>query len=206
MSAIQVLLVEDNPLEVDLMREALVGTKFDIELSVVNDGVEAIEFLRSARGQPESKRPALIMLDLNMPRSDGRQLLTVLKSRDILRSIPTVVFSGSTYEDDIADCYHLGASCYVVKPHNIDDYCAVVNTLFDFWFGESGAYRYIKRPCESYVPAPWTKNGAELRPSPEHQATAAEFGANESGDWFRLTSSERDTLILMRLMGTAANP
>ncbi len=133
--SIHVLLVEDNAADVDLTRETLAATKFDIKLSVAKDGVEAIDFLTGMGSWSEPGHPTLILLDLNLPRKDGRQVLGVLKGHDELRRIPVVILSSSDSEKDITSCYNLGANCYIVKPVDLHAYRALVRTLEDFWLG-----------------------------------------------------------------------
>jgi two-component system response regulator len=134
---INVLLVEDNAADVDLTREILSSTKFDIKLSVATDGVEAIDYLNGVGSWSEPGHPTLILLDLNLPRKDGRQVLAVLKNHDELRRIPVVVLSSSNSKKDITSCYHLGANCYIVKPVELQAYRAIVRTLEDFWLGSA---------------------------------------------------------------------
>ena len=134
-NTINVLLVEDNEADVDLTREMLSATKFDIKLSVATDGVEAIDFLNGAGSWSEPGLPTLILLDLNLPRKDGRQVLAVLKNHDELRRIPVVVLSSSNSKKDVTSCYHLGANCYIVKPVDLKAYRAIVRTLEEFWLG-----------------------------------------------------------------------
>jgi len=114
--SIHVLLVEDNAADVDLTRETLASTTFDIKLSVARDGVEAIDFLSDAVNGSAPGHPTLILLDLNLPRKDGRQVLGVLKGQDEFRRIPVIILSSSDSEKDITSCYNLGANCYIVKP------------------------------------------------------------------------------------------
>ena len=132
---IHVLLVEDNAADVDLTREMLASSRFEIRLSVAIDGVEAMELLNSSmRGAPAS-RPTLILLDLNLPRKDGRQVLAIIKSDDIFRRIPVIVLSSSDSQMDITNCYDLGANCYIVKPSELRTYREIVHTLEEFWLG-----------------------------------------------------------------------
>jgi chemotaxis family two-component system response regulator Rcp1 len=135
MRRIHVLLVEDNAADADLTRETLASTRFDIKLSIAKDGVEAIDFLNNAGSWSEPGQPTLILLDLNLPRKDGRQILAVLKSDDLFRRIPVVILSSSDSEKDITSCYQLGANCYIVKPVELQAYRAIVRTLEDFWLG-----------------------------------------------------------------------
>ncbi|UFZ03582.1 response regulator [Bradyrhizobium ontarionense] len=132
---IHVLLVEDNEADVDLTRATLDQTRFDIQISVAKDGVEAIDFLYGKGNWSEPGRPTLILLDLNLPRKDGRQVLAVLKSEDDLRRIPVVILSSSDADSDITSCYHLGANCYIVKPVDLKEYRSLVRVMEDFWLG-----------------------------------------------------------------------
>jgi two-component system response regulator len=127
-----VLLVEDNEADIDLTREALESTRFDIKLSVAKDGVEAIEFLDGVGSWSEPGHPTLILLDLNLPRKNGRQVLAVIKGHEQFRRIPVVVLSSSDSEKDITSCYELGANCYIVKPVELHAYRAIIRTLEDF--------------------------------------------------------------------------
>jgi chemotaxis family two-component system response regulator Rcp1 len=133
--AIHVLLVEDNEADVELTRDMFASTKSDIKMSVARDGIEAIDFLKRAGNNSELGYPTLILLDLNLPRKDGRQVLAVLKANDEFRRIPVVVLSSSDSEKDITNCYDLGANCYIVKPHDLQAYRAVVRMLEDYWLG-----------------------------------------------------------------------
>jgi CheY-like chemotaxis protein len=128
-----VLLVEDNEADIDLTRDALDSTRFDIKLSVAKDGVEAIEFLDGVGSWSEPGHPTLILLDLNLPRKNGRQVLAVIKGHEQFRRIPVVVLSSSDSEKDITSCYELGANCYIVKPVELHAYRAIIRTLEDFW-------------------------------------------------------------------------
>ena len=132
---IHVLLVEDNEADVELTRDMLATNQFDIKVSVAKDGIEAIDFLNGAGSWSEPGHPTLVLLDLNLPRKDGRQVLAVLKSHDELRRIPVVVLSSSDSEKDITSCYHLGANCYMVKPIDLQAYRTIVRTLEDYWLG-----------------------------------------------------------------------
>jgi two-component system, chemotaxis family, response regulator Rcp1 len=140
-SGIHVLLVEDNAADIDLTSETLASTGLDITVSVAKDGVEAIEFLHGMGDWSEPGHPTLILLDLNLPRKDGRQVLAVIKNDDLLRRIPVVVLSSSDSEKDITNCYNLGANCYIVKPVELRAYRAVVRILEDFWLGAAALPR-----------------------------------------------------------------
>jgi chemotaxis family two-component system response regulator Rcp1 len=134
-NAIHVLLVEDNAADIDLTSEMLASTNFNIKLSVAKDGVEAIDFLNGAGSWSEPGHPTLILLDLNLPRRDGRQVLAVIKGDDLFRRIPVVILSSSDSEKDVASCYQLGANSYVVKSVELQAYRAAVRKLEDFWLG-----------------------------------------------------------------------
>jgi two-component system, chemotaxis family, response regulator Rcp1 len=130
---VQILLVEDNPGDVRLTREALKEAKFRNTLQVVGDGVEALAYLRHQGQYRDAVRPHLVMLDLNMPRMDGRALLAAIKSDPDLMRIPVVVLSSSEAESDIARAYELHANCYVTKPVDIDHFLTVVKSIEEFW-------------------------------------------------------------------------
>lgn len=141
-SPIEVLLVEDNPGDVRLTREALKEGKVCNNLSVVPDGVEALAFLRREGPYAGSPRPDVILLDLNLPRKDGREVLEEVKSDPALRSIPVVVLTSSEAERDIARAYALHANCYITKPVDLDQFITVVKSIEDFWFS------IVKLPAE----------------------------------------------------------
>jgi len=130
---VHILLVEDNPGDVRLTREALKEAKFRNTLDVVGDGVEALAYLRQQGQYTGAVRPHLIMLDLNLPRMDGREVLAAVKKDADLRRIPVVVLSSSQAETDIARAYELHANCYVTKPVDIDHFLQVVKSIEEFW-------------------------------------------------------------------------
>ena len=131
-STVTILLVEDNPGDVRLMREALspTGSK---KLVVVEDGEQAIRFLRRANPYADSPRPDLIFLDLNLPRKDGREVLAEIKADTSLRRIPVIVLTTSEADRDVHRVYDLHANCYVRKPTDLDDYLAVIRACENFW-------------------------------------------------------------------------
>ena len=104
-----------------------------IDLSIAKDGVEALELLQNDGSWSDPGRPTLILLDLNLPRKDGRQVLAVLKTHDLLRRIPVVILSSSDSESDVTICYQLGANCYIAKPGDLQAYRAIVRSLEEFW-------------------------------------------------------------------------
>jgi len=130
---VQILLVEDNPGDVRLTREALKEAKFRNTLQVVGDGVEALAYLRQQGQYSGAMRPHLIMLDLNLPRMDGREVLAAIKKDADLRRIPVVVLSSSEAETDIARAYDLHANAYVTKPVDIAHFLQVVKSIEEFW-------------------------------------------------------------------------
>ena len=125
---INILLVEDNPADVRLTREALKEAR--VRLQVARDGVEAMDLLRSADA---AHRPDLILLDLNLPRKDGREVLQEIKQTDALRHIPVVILTTSQAEQDVLQSYRLGASAFITKPVEIDRFFQVVHSLEQFW-------------------------------------------------------------------------
>jgi two-component system, chemotaxis family, response regulator Rcp1 len=133
----QVLLVDDNPADVGLAREALTGGRHQSHISDVPDGEEAMAFLHRAGQYANAVRPDLVILDLNLPRKDGRAVLAEAKGDPDLRNIPVVVFSTSRAMLDIKRSYELGANCYVSKPGNLDEYFLVMQSIEEFWFGSA---------------------------------------------------------------------
>ena len=130
-----VLLVEDDEGDVTLIREAFADREIHNDLSVVNDGVQAMRFLRQENGYADAARPDLILLDLNMPRKDGREVLAEVKSDDDLKSIPVVVLTTSEADEDILRSYDLHANAYVTKPVDFDAFLNVVQQIDEFFVG-----------------------------------------------------------------------
>jgi chemotaxis family two-component system response regulator Rcp1 len=130
---IDILLVEDNPGDVDLTIEALKDGKVRNRLSVVEDGVEAMAFLRREGKYADAPRPDVILLDLNLPRKDGREVLAEIKADEQLRRIPVVVLTTSSSEQDILKSYDLHANCYVTKPVDLEQFLEVVKAIEGFW-------------------------------------------------------------------------
>ncbi len=131
---VNILLVEDNPADVDLAREGLGKLKLINNLIVVGDGIEALDYLRQRGKYNQAVRPDIILLDLSLPKMDGRELLHEIKSDRYLKNIPVVILSMSDADRDIISTYQLGANCYVVKPIGLDDFIPIVQSLGDFWF------------------------------------------------------------------------
>jgi two-component system, chemotaxis family, response regulator Rcp1 len=131
---VEIFLVEDNPGDVDLTRETLLDSKLLNNMSVVNNGVEAMAYLRREGKYADASRPDLILLDLNLPKKDGREVLAEIKADERLRRIPVVVLTTSCAEKDILETYDLHANCYITKPVNLDQFSAVVKAIEEFWF------------------------------------------------------------------------
>ena len=131
---VEILLVEDNPADVRLVREALKESKILNNLSVVEDGVEAMDFLRKKGKYASSIRPDLILLDLNLPRKNGREVLAEVKSDDNLKRIPVVIMTVSDDEKDILLTYNSHANCYIKKPLDFDQFNQMVHSIENFWF------------------------------------------------------------------------
>ena len=130
---IEVLLVEDDPGDVELTREVLAMTKVRLNLSVVDDGVETLRFLRNEGEYQNAPRPDLILLDLNMPKKDGRETLEEIKATPSLKHIPVVILTTSNADEDIVKSYASGASCYITKPVGLDQFTKVVKAVEGFW-------------------------------------------------------------------------
>jgi two-component system, chemotaxis family, response regulator Rcp1 len=130
---IEVLLVEDSPGDVRLTREALGEVNKSVHLHVAFDGVEAMAFLRHQEPHIDVPRPDLILLDLNLPKMDGREVLARIKGNENLKTIPTVILTTSEAEADIVKSYQLQANCYLVKPVQFDAFEILVKSINDFW-------------------------------------------------------------------------
>ncbi len=131
--SIEVLLVEDSPGDVRLTQEAFRDANTSIHLHVASDGVEAMAFLRREGTHGHAPRPDIILLDLNLPKMDGREVLARIKEDDGLKMIPTVILTTSDAEADIVKCYRLQANCYLKKPVQLDAFVSLVKSINDFW-------------------------------------------------------------------------
>jgi chemotaxis family two-component system response regulator Rcp1 len=132
-SPIEILLVEDNPADVRLMVEVLKETKVRNTLTIVGDGIEALDLLRRTGRYTHAVRPKLILLDLNLPKKDGRQVLAEIKADPDLKRIPVVILTSSKAEEDIVKSYNLYANCYVTKPVDLEQFVKVVKSIENFW-------------------------------------------------------------------------
>jgi chemotaxis family two-component system response regulator Rcp1 len=139
---IKILLVEDNPGDVRLTREALRDGKIYNNLYVARDGVEAMAFLRKTGQYAHAPRPDLILLDLNLPRKDGHEVLAEVKTDETLRRIPVVILTTSQAEEDVIKTYDLHVNCYITKPVDLDQFVKIVKSIEDFWL------TIVKLPAE----------------------------------------------------------
>jgi chemotaxis family two-component system response regulator Rcp1 len=130
---VEILLVEDNPGDVRLTQEALKESKVTNNLSVAEDGVEALAFLKREGKYADAPRPDLLLLDLNLPKKDGRELLEEIKADENLRRIPVVVLTTSKAEEDILRMYNQHANCYITKPIDFDQFIEVIKSIENFW-------------------------------------------------------------------------
>jgi len=131
---IEILMVEDNPVDVLVTREALKQGRITNNLSVAEDGEEALDFLFRTGQFSAAPRPDLILLDLNLPKKDGREILTELKNNPDLRSIPVVILTTSQAEEDVLRSYDCGANCFIVKPVDLEQFTSTIRSIEDFWF------------------------------------------------------------------------
>ena len=131
---VEILLVEDNPGDIRLTQEALKDLRISNRLSVIEDGASALAYLRQEGPYKDVLRPDLILLDLNLPRLGGRELLEVIKTDEDLKRIPVVVLTTSSDEQDILESYNLHANCYITKPVGLNEFLTIVKTIQNFWF------------------------------------------------------------------------
>ena len=138
--ALEILIVDDSPGDVGLVEEALKGWRGSNRLSVAEDGEEAMRFLQKDPPFERAPRPDLILLDLNLPKRDGRDVLAAIKTDSHLRQIPVIVLSTSDSEQDVRRAYELHANCYLTKPVHMDDFVAKIQAIEDFWI------RFVRLP------------------------------------------------------------
>jgi CheY-like chemotaxis protein len=135
MRIIEILLVEDNEADAFLMQEVFQETSYRNNVNVVSDGFEAMKFLRREENFGGAPRPDIILLDLNLPKKDGREVLEEVKSDSDLRAIPVIVLTTSESEEDVKNSYASHANCYITKPMELDQTYRIVQGIQDFWFG-----------------------------------------------------------------------
>ena len=131
---IEILLVEDDEGDVELTREALEDSKLFVNMNVVKDGIEAMKYLRKEKPYEGTPLSDIILLDLNMPRKNGREVLAEIKSDVNLKEIPVIILTNSQVDEDIVKSYHLGANCYISKPVDLEQFMKVVRSIEEFWF------------------------------------------------------------------------
>ncbi|ACL05089.1 Response regulator receiver domain protein (CheY-like) [Desulfatibacillum aliphaticivorans] len=131
---VKILLVEDNPADVDLTRENLEASKILHELYTVHDGVAAMDFLKKRGQYSEAPKPHMVLLDLNLPKKDGREVLAEMKADQDLKRIPVIVLTSSSAEEDVVKSYDLQASAYITKPVNLEGFGKIVKGIKCFWF------------------------------------------------------------------------
>jgi chemotaxis family two-component system response regulator Rcp1 len=134
MKSFQILLVEDSLSDIRLIREALKETPVLVDITVAHDGVEATDYLRKAETELAA-RPDLILLDLNLPRKNGLEVLAEIKASPTLKEIPVLIMTSSRADRDIKEAYRLNANCYIAKPSELADFVHVLRGIEDFWFG-----------------------------------------------------------------------
>lgn len=132
-TVLKILLVEDNPGDVRLVQEALKEGKLAVQFASVPDGVQAMAYLRRENSYRDAARPDLVLLDLNLPRKDGREVLAEMKADAELKRIPVVILTSSKSEEDIVKTYDLHANCYISKPLDFEKFITVVKAIEDFW-------------------------------------------------------------------------
>ena len=130
---IDILLVEDNPGDVELTREEFEGGKFRNTLHIARDGDEALDFLFKREKLSEVPTPDLVLLDLNLPKTDGREVLEIMKADDSLKKIPVIILTSSQMDRDVLESYNLPSICYIVKPLSIPQFLNILRTLEGFW-------------------------------------------------------------------------
>ncbi len=130
----RILLVEDNPGDIRLTQEALKESHVEITLDVVSDGEQAIDFLMQRNKYVDTVRPNIILLDLNLPKKNGIEVLKEIKAHDLLKRIPVIVLTTSDAEHDISKAYDLHANCYILKPVDFDDFANVIKLIETYWF------------------------------------------------------------------------
>lgn len=146
MRPLSILLVEDSPSDVRLIREALKETPIPVELHAACDGIEAMDYLNDSIVGLNPK-PDLILLDLNLPRKNGREVLAEIKASHRLKQIPVLIMTSSHSDEDIGQAYALNANCYITKPGNLDEYLHVVKSIEEFWFATATLPAFGPNPC-----------------------------------------------------------
>jgi chemotaxis family two-component system response regulator Rcp1 len=131
---IELFLVEDNPGDIRLAKEMFKEAKLKLNLTVAEDGVKAIEYLKNVCSDPRMPMPELIILDLNLPKKDGREVLSEIKTNEKLKRIPVIVLTSSTSSEDVSKAYGEHANCYIAKPVDLDEFARIIKIIEEFWF------------------------------------------------------------------------
>jgi two-component system response regulator len=140
---VEVLLVEDDPGDVELIREGLKGSNTTINLNIVDDGIKAMKYLKKGRPFAGTVKPDVILLDLNLPGKDGWEVLREIKGDEDLKIIPVVILTTSSAEADLKRSHDLGADCYVTKPARLEEFIAIVQSIDRFWFSASCSLKKV---------------------------------------------------------------
>lgn len=135
-NAVEILLVEDNPADARLVNEAFKYSKIKTKIYVAEDGFEAMKFLKNEEKYAEGSKPDIILLDLNLPRKDGREVLKEIKNDEYLKLIPVVILTTSHAKEDIINTYKNNANCYITKPVDLDQFICVIKSIQDFWLSK----------------------------------------------------------------------
>jgi CheY-like chemotaxis protein len=135
-SGVKILLVEDNPADARLVKEAFKYFKIENKIYVVDDGLEAMKFLKNEEKYMDVPKPDIILLDLNLPRKDGREVLKEIKEDEDLKLIPVVILTTSIAQEDILGTYKNNANCYITKPVDLDQFISVIQSIQDFWLNK----------------------------------------------------------------------
>jgi CheY-like chemotaxis protein len=135
-SGVKILLVEDNPADARLVKEAFKYFKIENKIYVVDDGLEAMKFLKNEEKYMDVPKPDIILLDLNLPRKDGREVLKEIKEDEDLKLIPVVILTTSIAQEDILGTYKNNANCYITKPADLDQFISVIQSIQDFWLNK----------------------------------------------------------------------
>lgn len=129
-----VLIVEDNPGDLRIAQEAFKEGKYSVEIQSVSDGIQALEYLKKENEYFDKPTPNIVLLDLNLPRKDGREVLKEVKENEVLKHIPVIILTTSQSEDDIFKCYNLHANCYISKSVDLDEFVESVKSVEEYWF------------------------------------------------------------------------
>jgi two-component system, chemotaxis family, response regulator Rcp1 len=149
MKTVKILVVEDSPSDVRLVREALKEASLPVQITVARDGVEAMEYLQAAQ-EGLTSRPDLILLDLNLPRKNGQEVLAEVKADPHLKQIPILVMTSSRADEDVLLAYSLNANCYITKPVDLSEYIHMVRAIEDFWFFTATLPESVPSPLLDY--------------------------------------------------------